>query len=129
MLLVGFVPLLRSDSFPSRYFSTFSLDWKLLAPMDRILRALSKLKVPQPSIRQEFLLPLIRILANTGLKLFLSIEVKPLRIKFLDLYVDLMSRAHISVVTQERTLKPEVRSSLVIYQSNPKSPLVHIILV
>ena len=97
--------------------------------MDRIFLALSKLKVPQPSIRQEFLLPLIRILANTWLKLFLSIEVKALKIKLLDQYVNLMPRAHISVVTQERTLKAEVRSSLVIYQSNPKSALVHIILV
>ena len=43
--------------------------------------------------------------------------------------MDLMPRAHIPVVTQERALKAEVRSSLVIYQSNPKSPLVHILLV
>ena len=40
-----------------------------------------------------------------------------------------MPQAHIPVVTQEKALKAEVRSSLVIYQGNPKSLSVHIILV
>ena len=40
-----------------------------------------------------------------------------------------MPQAHTPVVTQEGTLKAEVVSSLVMYQSNPKSALVKIILV